>query len=446
MSSLHRAQKADRAHIDRTLKEDLRLSIIARREAKGQKQIKVEFKSPEKIELSPEELMKKERRREQNRRAAQRCRTKKRLTQCNVLHSFEQIIAMNKELSDELEQVKRERQGLQLLIDTQRFRCPCGRIFTFKGAPRTDSRGAENSNPLVTCHQQQVSLLPVTPVKNGSRLIADDQAPFVSRDCALLSSVENHCDWSLDSLCSRQDDPQCCMFAEDNFLQSLTAGHIPDIIVQPCMSLSSGCTGAGKPPMTPHGGGSLARGAHEVSSEHPYLCATRRRVPSSGASLSASDTASVSDACDARHSSLSSEDFHRSSVSSDGSLYSDHHVFNLLSEPHAPLDLQDVDGDDVFHAPPLDINNNSLHQGDRYPPLPVEGSAAPGGTEMATDDDVGAVFVGSLLGDDVIRAQGMSCEEMTNQILLDDVTSLLAISQDELVPLQEDPELLQVYS
>ncbi|KAH9509259.1 hypothetical protein Btru_046613 [Bulinus truncatus] len=91
MSSLHRAQKTDRAHIDRTLKEDLRLSIIARRQAKGQQQIKVEFKSPEKIELSPEELMKKERRREQNRRAAQRCRTKKRLTQCNVLHGLDLI-------------------------------------------------------------------------------------------------------------------------------------------------------------------------------------------------------------------------------------------------------------------------------------------------------------------------------------------------------------------
>ncbi|BFZ12459.1 hypothetical protein BsWGS_15498 [Bradybaena similaris] len=90
------------------LKEELRQSIMAKRQARGEKLLKIEYTEPEQMELTPAELEKKERRREQNRRAAQRCRHKKRINQKHVIQNYEQVVARNEQLQKELDAATRE--------------------------------------------------------------------------------------------------------------------------------------------------------------------------------------------------------------------------------------------------------------------------------------------------------------------------------------------------
>ncbi|CAL1547986.1 unnamed protein product, partial [Lymnaea stagnalis] len=106
-----------RAHCsDRPLKEELRRSIMAKREAKGQQEIKVEFPDPEQTELTPEERLKIERRREQNRRAAQRSRQKKRMQESSHVQSRELLLAENGELQREVNRLKQQLDELRRIL------------------------------------------------------------------------------------------------------------------------------------------------------------------------------------------------------------------------------------------------------------------------------------------------------------------------------------------
>ncbi|XP_046340554.2 uncharacterized protein LOC124121580 [Haliotis rufescens] len=99
------------------IKEELRLSIIKKRHASGQEDIKVEFKDAEKHELTAYEKQKRERRREQNRRAARRCREKKKLQQCGDTQYFTNIIDHNSELQTQVKALRREKIILQDLLN-----------------------------------------------------------------------------------------------------------------------------------------------------------------------------------------------------------------------------------------------------------------------------------------------------------------------------------------
>ncbi|KAK6999924.1 stress response protein NST1 [Biomphalaria glabrata] len=421
MSTLTRIEELD--FKERTLKEDLKLIIIARRQARGQHQIKVEFKDPQKMELTQEEILKKERRREQNRRAAQRCRTKKRLNQSNAIHSFEKMSQVNKVLFQELEKVARERDDYKTRAENQIVMCPCGNVFSTKdGVERR--RSLRSGNGLMGSPSQ-------IPVKENIFFPMEEQSDNLSikRSCVMLHSSQERFIWGGNALeNSTPNDVYDC-----KLLPCLTPGldqvctsHSPVHFALQCTPSMQG------PPQT-----SPSPGFHHVGSTPPFTSSIRHRAPS----VSASDTASMSDSCDARHSSISSEDFPVHSVSSHGSLHSDS-MLSLIQE-HRAVDLPDLDNDDVFHATHLDVNNNAHHvANNNHYLLSADADAAPSLSDMATDEDVGAVFTNGLLSLDV-RDQIIPSDDLAT---LDDVTSLLAISQDELVQFSDDSELLQVYS
>ncbi|XP_046559831.1 uncharacterized protein LOC124268851 [Haliotis rubra] len=98
------------------IKEELRLSIIKKRHASGQEDIKVEFKEAEKHELTAHEKLKRERRKEQNRRAARRCREKKKLQQCGKSQFFTDIIDQNSQLHAQVKRLRKEKTSLEDIL------------------------------------------------------------------------------------------------------------------------------------------------------------------------------------------------------------------------------------------------------------------------------------------------------------------------------------------
>ncbi|XP_046559834.1 fos-related antigen 1-like [Haliotis rubra] len=104
--------------ISPVLREELRLSILNRRHANGQEQLAVEFKEPEKHELTPTEIEKKVRRREQNRRAARRCREKKKRNQEGTFEGLAKVIEENQSLEAEINLLKSQKDAIKTFLDS----------------------------------------------------------------------------------------------------------------------------------------------------------------------------------------------------------------------------------------------------------------------------------------------------------------------------------------
>ncbi|XP_076464329.1 uncharacterized protein LOC143296340 [Babylonia areolata] len=89
-------------------RERLRTAIFERREAQGLGRMEVRFQQPVKHELTPRELEKAERRREQNRRAARKCREKKREAQSSVAQNCSRLVADNRAINHEVNVLRSE--------------------------------------------------------------------------------------------------------------------------------------------------------------------------------------------------------------------------------------------------------------------------------------------------------------------------------------------------
>ncbi|XP_076441809.1 uncharacterized protein LOC143280915 [Babylonia areolata] len=118
------------AGLQKLLKRELRMTIMAKRHARGQGELKVDFPEPKVHELTLAELERRERRREQNRRAAQRCRRKKRMNQMSVIQNYEWIVTRNQTLEQELERLRQEKQQLQSLLKAHCQVCTCPHALT----------------------------------------------------------------------------------------------------------------------------------------------------------------------------------------------------------------------------------------------------------------------------------------------------------------------------
>ncbi|XP_067680975.1 uncharacterized protein [Haliotis asinina] len=104
--------------ISPVLREELRLSILNRRHANGQEELAVEFKEPVKHELTPAEIEKKVRRREQNRRAARRCREKKKRNQEGTFEGLAKVIEENQSLEAEINLLKSQKDAIKRFLDS----------------------------------------------------------------------------------------------------------------------------------------------------------------------------------------------------------------------------------------------------------------------------------------------------------------------------------------
>ncbi|GFR61696.1 proto-oncogene c-Fos-like isoform X2 [Elysia marginata] len=132
-------------------RENLRRSIMARRQARGRlSPVKVEKNWNRRLEMTPVDIEKKERRREQNRRAAQRCRTKKRLTQYNVIKNLEKIVEHNRTLLREVHQLRYDKGELRRKWAAHRKICPCFQ-------PNPDQQSMDNYESTMAIKTEPIS-------------------------------------------------------------------------------------------------------------------------------------------------------------------------------------------------------------------------------------------------------------------------------------------------
>lgn len=109
-------------------RELLKQRIIEKRRARGESDIQVQFDRPVKHELSPEEIERRERRKEQNRRAASRCRQKKKLLQVDVVQSFAVMQDENERLEAEITQLRQDKLVLQNELDKHMLSGACKQL------------------------------------------------------------------------------------------------------------------------------------------------------------------------------------------------------------------------------------------------------------------------------------------------------------------------------
>ncbi|KAL8619856.1 hypothetical protein ACOMHN_025942 [Nucella lapillus] len=111
------------------IKQDLRLIIQSRRKAEGKEELRVDFSSPPREELTEEEWHRALKRRGQNRRAAQRFRHKQRQMSSTLADRVRQLQAAHTELLSELQSLEAEKMGLMRLV---RQHCHVCKDFDFK--------------------------------------------------------------------------------------------------------------------------------------------------------------------------------------------------------------------------------------------------------------------------------------------------------------------------
>ncbi|KAL4238140.1 hypothetical protein ACF0H5_002852 [Mactra antiquata] len=99
------------------IKQELQYTILARRHMSGKGEVELETKKmPMKRELTEAELEKKRRRKEQNRRAAERCRIKKKKMNDKLNLEFLEEQKKSQQLAREVEQLRKERDMLLLIL------------------------------------------------------------------------------------------------------------------------------------------------------------------------------------------------------------------------------------------------------------------------------------------------------------------------------------------
>ncbi|XP_063418643.1 basic leucine zipper transcriptional factor ATF-like 3 isoform X1 [Mytilus trossulus] len=106
------------------IKEELKCTIQSRRLAKGQHEMEVEFPEETKHELTEEERDKIDKRREQNRLAAQRFRDRKKTNSTSLCKKIQELEADNTQKSYEIRNLRAEKAKLQTMLYEHLLVCP----------------------------------------------------------------------------------------------------------------------------------------------------------------------------------------------------------------------------------------------------------------------------------------------------------------------------------
>lgn len=99
------------------LRQELRNKIYARRKSQGLEELTVEFKTPEKTEMTEEEQEKLQHRRESNRQAAQRSRMRKRDRIISLLDELHQEESVQKSIRQQMEIMENEKKALLSILE-----------------------------------------------------------------------------------------------------------------------------------------------------------------------------------------------------------------------------------------------------------------------------------------------------------------------------------------
>ncbi|XP_069118383.1 basic leucine zipper transcriptional factor ATF-like 3 [Argopecten irradians] len=106
------------------VKEELKYTIMSRREADGKGQLEVTFDDPQQYQLTPEEVQRVERRRQQNRNAARRFRQKQKQSSHEFIKKIQFLESDNTTLRSQLDKLKREKDELQKEFHAHLLICP----------------------------------------------------------------------------------------------------------------------------------------------------------------------------------------------------------------------------------------------------------------------------------------------------------------------------------
>ncbi|XP_041353581.1 uncharacterized protein LOC121371622 [Gigantopelta aegis] len=107
------------------VKNTLKTAILSKRQARGEGTIKVEFKETPSQELTPDDLLRRQRRREQNRDAARRFRIKKRNSNTLNQTTYNKYWLKNTGLQTEIKQLQEEKKKLEEILKTHVNSCMC---------------------------------------------------------------------------------------------------------------------------------------------------------------------------------------------------------------------------------------------------------------------------------------------------------------------------------
>lgn len=99
------------------IKEELRCTIQKKRLSSGQDELEVTYEEPEPSKLSADDELKRIRRRERNRLAAQRCRSKRKVKADSLNAETEQLERANSRLRDEIADLERQLSDLRSMIN-----------------------------------------------------------------------------------------------------------------------------------------------------------------------------------------------------------------------------------------------------------------------------------------------------------------------------------------
>ncbi|XP_021359964.1 cyclic AMP-dependent transcription factor ATF-3-like [Mizuhopecten yessoensis] len=118
------------------IKQELRCLIQSRRLAEGKSELYVDFVPPVMTELTPEELLKKENRREQNRIASRKFRRKQAFSINKFKKRIQRLKSENTRLSSELSSLVEETNSLQGKLQSDLEECGCA-ISTVASDPQS---------------------------------------------------------------------------------------------------------------------------------------------------------------------------------------------------------------------------------------------------------------------------------------------------------------------
>ncbi|KAK3092997.1 hypothetical protein FSP39_009824 [Pinctada imbricata] len=106
------------------VKEELKYTIQTRRLAEGKEELQVQFEDPINSELRPDEVEKVERRREQNRLAAQRFRQRQKSRGGELQKKSQKLLSENLRLRREIQTLQTERDRLHHALNEHMVVCP----------------------------------------------------------------------------------------------------------------------------------------------------------------------------------------------------------------------------------------------------------------------------------------------------------------------------------
>lgn len=122
------AEEVSKAEVDidlsPLLKEEIKHKIKSRRRAEGKEEIRIEFKEPSPERLTEEEEERRRMKREKNKMAAQKCRSKKRKLADTLEEETMKLEEKQEKLQEQVQQLREEREHLIELLKIHSQVCP----------------------------------------------------------------------------------------------------------------------------------------------------------------------------------------------------------------------------------------------------------------------------------------------------------------------------------